>query len=206
LAGLEGFEFMKKNCVICGKEFEQTPKPKGHGGTQKYCSESCKRERNNAYSISKWRNEHPIKKKKCCFCLKAFTPKSHQLNRRRYCSDFCTTKAKSLYQLEWIKERIRVNPDYLKKYNPKAKHRARLRLASMGNLEKKREKAIQRRWRIKNKGKILEARERFKNSDTYIAHVILRIPKSICPPALIACKRAHIQLRRLLKDQTPCPK
>ena len=63
-------------------------------------------------------------------------------------------------------------------------------------------------WKLQNKNKVKEysrrqaARDTETISDGYICRHLFKLNRSIIPPALIAAKRAQLQLNRFVKEQT----
>lgn len=79
------------NCAFCGTEFYRNDKK-----AQRYCSEQCKQDANNARAREKAKQKNPPKKM-CPVCGKEFTAKSAKF---KYCGPFC----KKVGHIERVKE------------------------------------------------------------------------------------------------------
>lgn len=184
---------MKKNCVICGKGFRTL------SGSKKTCSEVCRYKRyeeSRRRARKKWLSnpknralDKKIRKSwgqknkdKRCAAVKRYYQRNREKVLSRQRQWYQIPENRSLAQeasRKWAKENRNRCADNRKKWR-----------AIPGNRESLIMHCRNRRVRV---------------CDNYAAR-LLGLDQSICPPALIACKRAQIQLKRLLKEQTPCQK
>lgn len=179
---------MTKTCIICGKGFD--PKRKCGGGKVgvKTCSKSCslraRRARIKKYLHDYHAKKHPPKMIGCKICGKIFAKKAFSL----CCSLSCSKKNRLAIQSKW----------QIRNHKKPVKHFLNCRFCGVGFLSTKGQSVCGDSSCRKKLAS--EQYEKEKNTDNYISKYILRVPTEICPPQLIAAKRAQIQLKRLVKQ------
>lgn len=177
---------MKKECIICGSGFD--PEKGRDGGIlgKCTCGPKCSKRhallRRRAY-YKRWRLEKfPKKKTKCKICRKVFV--------KKYCSKTCSNECRKINSR-------RLRTDWQRK-KWKSKPIKNCRLCGKFFRCMGREIAC---FKCRPAFR-LSGHEKDKESDYYISKTILHIPIQICPPPLIACKRAQLKLWRLTHTKT----
>lgn len=145
-------------------------------GVKKTCSAKCARQ--NAYIAN--RKLRPPKLIICVICGYKFHNRPLK-NRSKTCTDTC-----HVMLVKQIHDKARTK--FAKS------HRTYNLLRGQNYREKN-------RLQIRSLGRNYAANCRRHITDNYIATSCIHLPLKIIPPALIAAKREHVKLKRLLKEQ-----